>query len=124
MTIGLYRGFSTYEYQKRHKFILSDVELVKMDLLNYIYTKKGERVMMPNFGTRIPMLAFEPLDQSTLDILEEDLRAAVNFDPRINLVNLLIVPSYDQNYVVANLSVLYIELNIVGNIDINIQFEA
>ncbi len=124
MTVGIYRGFSTYKYQKQHKFILTDVELVKMDLLNYIYTKKGERVMMPNFGTRIPMLAFEPLDQITLDILEEDLRAAVNFDPRIKLVNLMIIPSYDQNYVVANLSVRYIELNIVGNIDINIQFEA
>jgi phage baseplate assembly protein W len=124
MTTGIYRGFSTYQYQKRHSFNLSDIELVKMDLLNYIYTKKGERVMMPNFGTRIPMLAFEPLDQITLDILEEDLRAAVNFDPRVKLIDLQVIPVYDNNYVLANLSVLYIELNIIGNIDINIQFEV
>lgn len=124
MTKGLYRGFSSYGYQKKHSFVLTDIELVKIDILNYIYTKKGERVMMPNFGTRIPMLAFEPLDQITLDILEEDLRAAINFDPRVKLINLQIIPSYDENYVVANLNVLYIELNIIGNIDLNIQFEV
>ena len=123
MTTGLYRGYSSYEYQKKHKFTLNDVELVKMDLLNHIYTRKGERVMMPGFGTRIPDLAFEPMDQITLDILEEDLRAVVAFDPRVSLVDLQINPSYDENYVVASVRVLYIELNLVANLDLNIQFE-
>jgi phage baseplate assembly protein W len=100
------------------------MELVKMDLLNHIYTRKGERVMMPNWGTRIPELAFEPLDQITLDILEEDLRAVVAFDPRVKLQDLTISPYYDNNSVVATIQLLYVELNIVGNLDINITFES
>jgi len=124
MSKGLYRGYSTYEYQRNKSFILTDVELVKMDLLNHIFTHKGERVMMPNFGTRIPDLAFEPLDQITLDIVEEDLRAVIAFDPRVQLMELRILPFYDENMVVASAKLLYIELNIIGNLDLNITFEG
>lgn len=124
MKTGLYRGYSTYEYQRNKTFVLTDVELVKMDLLNHIYTRKGERVMMPNFGTRIPDLAFEPLDQITLDILKEDLLSVFLFDPRVKLLELNIVPYYDQNAVIASARLLYIELNIQGNLDLNITFEG
>lgn len=124
MISGLYKGFSTYEYQQNKTFMLTDVELVKLDILNHIYTRKGERVMMPNFGTRIPDLAFEPLDQVTLDILEEDLRAVIAFDPRVRLLEMIIMPYYDNNAVVASARLLYIELNITGNIDLNITFEG
>lgn len=122
MITGIYKGYSTYEYQKTKTFTLTDEDLVKMDLLNHIYTRKGERVMMPNFGTRIPDLAFEPLDRITLDILEEDLRAVFAFDPRVQLLELRIIPFYDNNAVVASARLFYIELNIVGNLDLNITF--
>lgn len=124
MITGLYRGYSTYNYQSHKSFTLTDEDLVKMDLLSHIYTRKGERVMMPNFGTRIPDLAFEPLDQITLDILEEDLRAVFAFDPRVQLLELKIMPFYDNNAVVASAQLFYIELNIVGNLDLNITFEG
>lgn len=100
------------------------MELVKLDLLNHIFTRRGERVMMPSFGTRIPDLPFEPMDSITLDILEEDLRAAVNFDPRVELLDLTISPDPDTNTVTATLGLLYLELDLTGNIDINITFEG
>ena len=123
-TRGLYRGFSSYEYQKTKKFLLTDIDLVKVDLLNHIYTNRGERVMMPLWGTRIPSLAFEPLDQITLSILEEDLRTVVNFDPRVQLQSLDIIPSYDENNVQAFITLLYIELNMTDTLSLNIQFES
>lgn len=124
MSTGLYRGYSTYNYQTSKSFTLTDIELVKMDLLNHIYTRRGERVMMPNFGTRIPEMAFEPLDRITLDIIEEDLRAVFAFDPRVQLLELKVIPLYDNNAVVASARLFYIELNMVGNLDLNIVFEG
>lgn len=124
MTKGLYRGYSSYEYQTNKTFSITDVELVKLDLLNHIFTRRGERVMMPTFGTRIPDLVFEPLDGITTDILEEDLRAVFNFDPRVKLLDLRIIPFYDINTVVASARLLYVELNLTGNLDINIVFEG
>jgi phage baseplate assembly protein W len=123
MIKGLYRGYSSHEYQAKKTFSVTDVELVKLDLLNHIYTRRGERVMMSGFGTRIPDLPFEPMDEITLSILEEDLRTVFQFDPRVQLLQLNINPSYDTNTVTASARLLYIELNVVGNLDIHIVFE-
>jgi phage baseplate assembly protein W len=68
---ALYKGFSSYEFERVKEFAISDVELVKLDLLNHIYTRRGSRVMMPTFGTVIPELVFEPLDAITTEILEQ-----------------------------------------------------
>lgn len=124
MTTGLYRGYSSYQYQTNKTFSINDVELVKLDLLNHIFTRRGDRVMMPNFGTRIPDLAFEPLDGITLDILTEDLKSVFAFDPRVELLDLVIDPQYDSNSVTASARLLYIELNMTGDLDIHITFEG
>lgn len=124
MARHLYSGFSSWEYQKTGTFVQTDITIVETDLLNHLYTRKGERVMMPEFGTRIPTLVFEPLDAVTLSILEEDILAVVAYDPRVKLVSLRILPDYDRSSVVAVLIVLYIELNLQFQMDLNIQFES
>lgn len=122
MAKQLYRGYSSYEYEKNKKFQISDVELVKLDLLNHIFTTRGSRVMMPTFGTRIPELAFEPLDDVTIDIVRNDLTSVFNFDPRVDLLDLVITPDYDGNSLVAAARLLYVELNMVDTLDLNITF--
>lgn len=123
MATGLYRGFSSHEYQTKKMFGIKDLELVKIDLLNHVFTRRGERVMMPTFGTRIPDVAFEPLDEVTLMIIEEDLRLVFNFDPRVKLVELTVTPNYDENSVVASATLYYVELDMTDRLDINIVFE-
>lgn len=123
MAKGLYKGYSSYEYEKTKQFKLADIELVKMDLLNHIYTRRGERVMMPTFGTRIPDMAFEPLDDITLDIIRNDLISVFNFDPRVEVLDLQVVPDYDNNSILAAARLLYIELNMVDTLELNIVFD-
>ena len=129
MAEPLYKGFSSFEYQKTKTFRLTDVELVKLDLLNHIFTRRGERLMMPNFGTGIPDLVFEPLDAETLETLEDELRSVFDFDPRVEVLQLDIRRATDgngnpnENAVTASARVLFVELNIVDNFDLNIVFE-
>lgn len=120
---NLYRGFSSFEYEAEGTFRVVDVELVKLDLLNHIFTRRGERVMMPNFGTSIPDLVFEPLDEETLEILESELRAVFDFDPRVALINLSLEPQYDNNTVTAGATLRYIELDVTDLMNLNITFE-
>jgi len=108
----IYRGFSTANWKSRGTFGLSNIELVKQDLLNHIYTIKGERVMMPNFGTRIPTLTFEPNDEITKSIIREDLNEVFNYDPRVSLVSLNILTLPDNNAIIALADLLYIEFNV------------
>jgi phage baseplate assembly protein W len=119
-TSALYRGFSTFEHRENpsNGFALSDQELVKRDLLNFIYTIPGERVMMPEFGTRIPLMTFEPLDPDTLAIIEADLRKAVSYDPRLELIDVSVNALPDSNTVFALLDVRYVQLNVTDTIRI------
>lgn len=111
-TRSIYRGFSTQKsWETRGRtFSTSDVETVKADLLNHIYTIKGERVMQPKFGTRIPLMAFEPLDPTSLKIIEDDLREVFAYDPRVKLIELVVLALPDNNAIVAMVDIQYLEL--------------
>jgi len=122
--VALYKGYSSFEFQRRKTFRLNDLELVKMDLLNHLFTRPGERVMMPNFGSVIPELTFEPLDDQTLEILQEDIQRVVNFDPRVELIDLEVFPDFDNSSVEAHVKLFYVELDLIDTMDLNIVFEG
>lgn len=117
-----YKGISFNRYQKDKSIMLKDSDLVKQDLLNFIFTRKGERVMMPRFGSRIPDLIFEPLDEQTLALIEEDVIEIVNYDPRIQPVNFSIEPEADRKAVNIKIEFLYVELNFNDTLDIRLEF--
>ena len=121
---GLYRGFSSFEFQARKSFKLRDIELVKMDLLNHIFTKRGERVMMPSFGTIIPEVVFEPLTPELVDTVTEEVVRVINYDPRVELLSIQSDPDFDRSSINIAAETLYIELNLVDNFELNIEFEA
>lgn len=121
---GLYKGFSSFEFQARKTFKLRDLELVKMDLLNHIFTRRGERVMMPNFGTIIPEIVFEPLTVELVDTVREEVIRVINYDPRVELLDIEAQPDFDGHLVYVAARVFYVELNMVDNFELNIEFEA
>ena len=121
---GLYKGFSSFEFENTGSFKINDIELIKLDLLNHIFTRRGERVMMPTFGTIIPDLVFEPLDEETIDQLESELRVVFDYDPRVELLDLIVTPDIDSNAVTAAARLLCIELDTVELMNLNIEFET
>lgn len=122
-TSKLYRGFSTSNYLNHRTFAVYDVELVKEDIVNHIYTRVGERLMLPSFGTTIPDMPFEQLDQSTVGLIREDILRVLNYEPRVQLQQLVVQPDYDTNTINVSAQVNYIELNVTGSIDLNIEFD-
>jgi len=120
---NLYKGYSSFEFQSNKSLDIRDVSLVKLDILNHIFTVKGTRVMMPEFGSIIPVLAFEPLDEDLVDEVYSELLAVFDYDPRVELVNMSITPDFDTNSLYVNATLFYIELNKVDDFELNIQFE-
>lgn len=123
VTRNLYKGFSTQEFETNKSLVLRDVELVKRDLLNHIFTRRGERVKMPTYGTVIPDIIFDPLDEQTIEIIEQDLLTVVDFDPRVTLRSINIVPLFDDNALVASLDLDYVELDLNDILEIRLEFE-
>lgn len=122
--MALYKGFSSFEFQKNGTFLLTDTELVKLDLLNHIFTRRGERVMMPNFGTSIPDLVFEPITEDLLEQIQDEITTVIEYDPRVSLLDFKIVPYHDENRVIANFTIRYIELNMTETIDLHLEFRG
>ena len=88
----LFKGFSTVD-EVRAPYTLTDADLVKRDLLNHFYTRIGERVMRPTFGSVIWDYLMEPQDPDTQNIIEEDVKRIVDSDPRVEFqeTNLLVL---------------------------------
>lgn len=77
-----FKGYSTVD--KTHgNFKLYDIELVKRDLLNEFYTRKGERLMAPEFGSIVWDLLFDPMTPDTTQLIKDDSERIVKRDPRL-----------------------------------------
>ena len=80
----IFRGFNTVDKNKA-PFTLSDEELIKRDLLNHFYTRRGERFMRPNFVSMIHDIIMNPLDAMTESAVREDIERIIETDSRVRL---------------------------------------
>lgn len=120
----LYHGFSSNKWVSSKQFGISNFEVVKQDLYNHIFTAKGDRVMMPTFGTRIPLLTFEPNDENTRKIIEDDLRMVIEYDPRVRLVDMQVVSLNDNNAILGLVDVFYLEFGVQDMLKIEVKTSA
>ena len=102
-----FQGFST----KTNQFYpqrLYDIELAKQDLLNEIYTRKGERVMEPEFGSIVWELLFDPIGEQAQQDIKADMIKIVRRDPRWNLEEVQSNQTTDQSSITVQLDLTYV----------------
>ena len=104
-----FKGFNTIG-NVRAPYSLFDLELVKRDLLNEFYTRKGERLMRPNFGSIVWDLLMEPEDETTEETLKNDIARIVGKDPRVELKETMLFIS--DHTIRAEVSLNYVQTNI------------
>jgi len=83
-----YKGFSTIDQSK--KFRLTDLELVKRDLLNHFSIRTGEKLMQPEFGSIIWNMLYEPLTPEVQAVIVADVKRIIEYDPRLSIDDVLI----------------------------------
>jgi|TARA_R110002153_G_scaffold23272_3_gene75803 phage baseplate assembly protein W len=82
-----FSGFST-KHKNAINHRLFGKDLVIEDLMNQIMTRKGERIMMPTYGSIVHDMIFEPLTPDVNDMIHNDISRIVNEDPRAILENI------------------------------------
>lgn len=102
-----FKGFSTVNKQHTD-WRLYDIDLAKQDLLNEIYTRKGERLMSPSFGYIVWDLLFDPLTEEVKSALEDDTIRIVSKDPRFQLLQILVTDSPDESKIELTLRLYYV----------------
>ena len=80
-------GFNTVD-NPSPPYTLTDIELIKRDILNQFYTVPGERVMLPQYGSTIPLLLMDPFDTITEDAIIQDVIRVIQSETRVQLINI------------------------------------
>jgi phage baseplate assembly protein W len=110
-----YKGFSSSEATKNFK--LYDINLVKQDLINHFYIRKGEKLENPEFGTVIWDMLFEPFTPDVKEIIAKDVEAIINYDPRFSVTEINIDSTDQGMRIQADL--VYVPFNINERMTLN-----
>ena len=94
-----YKGFSTQNKNFSNSFTLSGFELAKQDLINHFNIRRGEKLHNPEFGSIIWDSLYEPLTDTIVEEIEEDIKAIVAYDPRIESESIL-VEQYEHGLII------------------------
>jgi len=71
---------------------------IKSNLINYILTNRGERVLNPNFGSNLRAQLFENIDPDTISALEMTIISDIRrYFPMISINSLTLTPSYEEH---------------------------
>lgn len=103
-----YKGFNSANTKTNFKSY--DIELVKQDIINHFYIRKGEKLMNPDFGTVIWDVLFEPFTEEVKKIITDDVQAIINYDPRI-AINAVNIDSTDMG-IRVEADIVYLPFNV------------
>ena len=85
-----FKGYSTID-KTWGNFKLYDIDLAKRDLLNEFHTRRGERLMSPQFGSIVWDLLFDPLTDEIITAIKTDCVRIVTKDPRLDIENIDVI---------------------------------
>ena len=77
---------------------LKNENAIARSVRNIVFTLPGEKFFDPDFGSRISQSLFENIDEiSAAEIVDEIEQSLINYEPRINLLNVRAFPNFDNN---------------------------
>ena len=89
---------------------LSDTAAIARSIRNIVFTQPGEKFFNPDFGSRISESLFENVDEVSALAIEDEIKSSIiNFEPRVNLLDTIVIPNPDDNEMAVT-----IEYEIVG----------
>lgn len=78
---------------------------VKEALKNLILTDKGERLFQPTLGSDVRKSLFDNMTPATVKMIEQNVRSTINnFEPRVTVINVEVIPDYDNYKVQINIT--------------------
>ena len=115
-------GYTTINSPYTSK-VLTGLELAKQDLLNHFKIRKGEKWTDPTFGCDLPLYIFEPLDQYTIDSIEEEVYNVISYDPRFEVNESSITVKQDKHSVTVNVKLTYLPTTTATELQIKFDNE-
>ena len=116
-------GYTTIN-QQNASLRLQDLELAKRDLMNHFHIRKGEKWTNPEFGSNLLNYVFQPLDDATIEAIDEEVYQIVSYDPRFELDENEIVVSQDDHSVTVTVKLIYLPTTTTTATDLQLKFDS
>ena len=85
---------------------LKNENAIARSIRNIVFTLPGEKFFNPSFGSRISGSLFENIDDITGDVINDEIKNSINnWEPRVDLIEVITIPDPDNNS--YNVSVEY-----------------
>lgn len=92
-------GYPIVTNPKGYFPVTKGVDLIKGDLLCLLLTNPGERVMMPQFGTPLRKLVFEPNDSILAERARQMISDSISrWEPRIVVKAINVMTGVDKDF--------------------------
>ena len=77
---------------------LKNSSAIARSIRNIVFTQPGEKFFNPNFGSRVSESLFDNVDNTSADVIRDQIRSSIrNFEPRVNLLRVVVAPNFDEN---------------------------
>ncbi len=107
----LFKGFSSFEFGLSKKsMLLSDIEILKRDILNGLFTVKGSVPKNRTLGTSIPKLLMKQMTSELVSGVQQEVLDVLNNEPRISLTTLLVEPNQSTKTITVTITFTVIDI--------------
>ena len=77
---------------------LSDTTAIARSIRNIVFTQPGEKFFNPEFGSRVSESLFEIVDEVSSIAIRDEIRSSIiNYEPRVKLLDVIVIPNVDDN---------------------------
>ena len=77
---------------------LKNENAIARSVRNIVFTLPGEKFFDEDFGSRISASLFENIDEiSAAEIIDEIRQSIINYEPRVDLLDVQAFPNFDNN---------------------------
>jgi len=114
--MAIYKGYTSVNRNFQGTEAV-DSDLVRADLLNHFNTRKGERLMQPDFGCLIWNFLFDPFTDDAKFNVIENIKNIIDSDPRVVMQNINIA-EYEHGLQVE-LELVYADTNQTDTMIVN-----
>jgi phage baseplate assembly protein W len=92
-----------------------DLEAIKNSIANCFLTAPGQKILNPEFGIDLRRFLFEPVDEFTAELIEDDIKERLpDMEPRIKVKDVFVLADEDNNQFLITLQIDVPSLNITG----------
>jgi len=77
---------------------LKNETAIARSIRNLVFTYPGEKFFNENLGSKVSRSLFENVDEISASIIKDEIQNTIeSYEPRVNLIDVIVSPNYDEN---------------------------